>query len=131
MRHARDGAKSPGSELDFVPLWRKDERPWPYKEPMPTTYIVYAVFGPLSLACYVACFILAGKTGKLKATDWIIGTLGLLCGFGFFYFIYRANDVTLKHSFDLIEKGGDAAESRKLNSQFKMAAGGAIAFGVI
>lgn len=98
---------------------------------MGTSVILYIVFGFVSFVCYAACFVIAAKTGKLTVTDWLLGTLGLLCGIGFFYFIYRANEVTLKHSFDMIEKGGDPAESRKLNKQFQLAAGGAIACGIL
>jgi hypothetical protein len=89
------------------------------------------VIGLVSLVCYGACFVIAAKTGKLTVTDWLVGTLGLLCGVGFFYFIYRANEVTLKHSFEMIEEGGDPAESRKLNKQFQLAAGGAITSGIL
>ncbi len=93
--------------------------------------IVAGVVGLLALVSYVACFVIAAKTGKLKAIDWVIGTLGAFCGVGWIYFLWRANSVTLQHSFDLINQGGDPAESRALNKRFKIAAGAAIAFGVI
>jgi len=85
----------------------------------------------LAFASYVVCFVLAAKTGRLQVADYLIGTLGMFCGIGWIYFLYRANAVTLQRSFDLIEQGGDPAASRALNRQFKIAAGFAIVFGVI
>ena len=93
--------------------------------------IVSAVIGFAAFASYVVCIILAAQTNRLKAFDWVMGTLGLVCGIGWIYFLVRANTVTLQHSFDLIERGGDPAVSRALNKRFKIAAGLAIAFGVI
>ena len=88
--------------------------------------IVTAIIGLAALAGYIACFVFAAQTGKLRITDYIVGSLGMLCGFGTFYFLYRANAVTLQHSFDMIERGGDPAASRALNTRFKIAAGVAI-----
>jgi hypothetical protein len=93
--------------------------------------IFAAIVGLLAFGSYVACIVLAAQTGRLKALDWVVGTLGLFCGIGWIYFLYRANTVTLQHSFDLIERGGDPAVSRALNKRFKIAAGLAIAFGVL
>jgi len=93
--------------------------------------IVAGVVALLALVSYVACFVIAAKTGKLKALDYVIGTLGAFCGIGWIYFLWRANSVTLQHSFDLINEGGDPAASRALNKRFKIAAGAAIAFGVL
>jgi hypothetical protein len=76
---------------------------------------------------YVGCFVIAARTGKLKPLDYVAGTLGLGCGFGWLYFMSRANTVTLQHSFDMVNKGGDPAASRALNQQFKYTAGAAIA----
>lgn len=84
-----------------------------------------------ALAAYVVCFVFAAQTGKLRVADYLVGSLGMFCGFGFFYFLYRANTVTLQHSFDLIERGGDPAVSRALNQRFKTAAGAAIALGLV
>jgi hypothetical protein len=90
-----------------------------------------AICALVGTAAYVACFVFAAKTNKLKPFDWIAGTLGLGCGFGWLYFLSRANTVTLQHSFDLVEKGGDPSASRALNRQFKMAAGTAIVCGIL
>lgn len=68
---------------------------------------------------------------KLQTVDFVVGSLGAFCGLGYFYFLYRANTVTLQHSFDLIEQGGDAETSRRLNQRFKLAAGIALASGVV
>jgi len=89
------------------------------------------VVGLLAFASYVTCIVLAAQTGRLKAFDWVAGIFGLFCGFGWIYFLARANTVTLQHSFSLIEQGGDPAVSRALNKRFKIAAGLAIVFGVI
>lgn len=83
-----------------------------------------------SFLSYAACFVLAASTKRLQVSDYLLGTLGLFCGIGSIYFLYRANAVTLQHSFDLIEKGGDPAEARGVNQRFRIAAGLAIAFGV-
>ncbi len=88
--------------------------------------IVTFALAALALAGYVACFVFAAQTGKLKVSDYLIGSLGMLCGVGTFYFLYRANAVTLRHSFDMIDRGGDPAASRALNKRFKLAAGVAI-----
>ncbi len=90
---------------------------------------VVLLFG--AFVSYAVCFALAASTKRLGALDYLAGTLGLFCGIGWIYFIVRANEVTLKHSFDLIEKGGDPADSRRLNTRFRIAAGIAIAFGVL
>jgi hypothetical protein len=92
---------------------------------------ISAIIGLLAFGSYIACFVLAARTGKLKATDYIVGSLGLFCGVGWIYFLWRANAVTLQRSFDLIEQGGEPAASRALNRQFKIAAGLAIVFGLI
>jgi len=84
-----------------------------------------------ALAAYVVCFVFAAQTGKLRVADYVLGTLGAFCGLGFFYFMYRANAVTLQRSFDMIEQGGDPAASRALNNRFKIAAGFAIGLGVL
>ena len=76
-------------------------------------------------------YITEGDKQFFIPIDWVIGTLGAFCGVGWIYFLWRANSVTLQHSFDLINQGGDPAESRALNKRFKIAAGAAIAFGVI
>lgn len=83
-----------------------------------------------SFVSYAVCFVLAASTKRLSAFDYVAGTLGLFCGVGWIYFLYRANDVTLKHSFDLVEKGEDPAVARAVNTRFRIAAGVAIAFGV-
>jgi hypothetical protein len=83
-----------------------------------------------SFVSYAVCFALAASTKRLSVFDYVAGTLGLFCGFGWIYFLYRANDVTLKHSFDLVEKGEDPAVARAINTRFRIAAGVAIAFGV-
>ena len=89
--------------------------------------IFVAAFGALvAIAGYIACFVFAAQTGKLGIADYLIGSVGMLCGFGSFYFLYRANTVTLQHSFDMVERGGDPVASRALNTRFKMAAGCAI-----
>jgi hypothetical protein len=93
--------------------------------------IVAAIIALGAFASYLVCMVFAAQTKKLTALDYVIGTLGLFCGLGFWYFLYRANTVTLQHSFDLIEHGGDPAVSRALNKRFKIAAGLAIVFGVI
>jgi hypothetical protein len=85
----------------------------------------------LGLAAYIACFVFAATTGKLSVGDYIIGSLGMMCGIGFFYFIFRANTVTLAHSFDLINAGGDPAASRRLNQRFKYAAGTAMVMWIV
>jgi hypothetical protein len=90
-----------------------------------------AVVGLGALAAYVVCFVFAAQTGKLRVADYVIGTLGAFCGLGFFYFMYRANAVTLQRSFDMIEQGGDPAASRALNQRFKIAAGFAISLGLL
>ena len=87
--------------------------------------------GLLGLAAYIACFVFAAATNKLRVADYVIGSLGMVCGIGFFYFLARANTVTLQHSFDLINAGGDPAVSRKLNQRFKYAAGAAITLWVV
>jgi hypothetical protein len=87
--------------------------------------------GLAALAAYVVCFVFAAQTGKLRVADYVVGSLGLFCGFGFFYFLYRANAVTLQRSFDMIEQGGDPAASRALNGRFKIAAGLAVGLGVL
>jgi hypothetical protein len=92
--------------------------------------LVSAVVALVAFVSYVVCIIFAAQTKKLKAVDYVVGTLGLFCGLGWLYFLYRANTVTLQHSFDLIEQGGDPSVSRALNKRFKIAAGLAIAFGV-
>ncbi len=84
-----------------------------------------------SFASYVVCFVFAAQTGRLKAFDWVLGTLGLVCGIGWLFFLYRANTVTLQHSFDLIANGGDPAVSRALNKRFKIAAGLALGLGLL
>jgi hypothetical protein len=88
--------------------------------------IVAAIACLAAIAGYVACFVFAAQTGKLQVSDYIIGSLGMLCGFGSLYFLYRANAVTLQYSFDMIERGGDPVASRALNQRFKIAAGCAI-----
>ena len=93
--------------------------------------IVSALLALAAFAAYVVVFVLAAKTRKLGVLDYVVGSLGLFCGVGFFYFLWRANTVTLQHSFDLINQGGDPAESRALNKRFKIAAGVAIALGVV
>lgn len=93
--------------------------------------LVSAIIALGALVSYVVCIVLAAQTKKLKAVDYVVGTLGLFCGLGWIYFLYRANTVTLQHSFDLIEQGGDPSVSRALNKRFKIAAGIAIVFGVI
>jgi hypothetical protein len=93
--------------------------------------IVSAIIGLGAFASYVVCIVLAAQTGRLKALDWVMGTLGLFCGIGWIYFLARANTVTLQHSFALIEQGGDPAVSRALNKRFKIAAGLAIVFGIV
>jgi len=85
----------------------------------------------LAFVSYAACFFIAAKTRKLTLTDYLVGSLGMFCGFGGMYFLWRANAVTLQRSFDLIEEGGDPATSRALNQQFKIAAGMAIVFGAV
>lgn len=92
---------------------------------------VGALIGLCGLAAYIACFVFAAATNKLSVGDYIIGSLGMLCGVGFFYFLARANTVTLAHSFDLISAGGDPAVSRRLNQRFKFAAGTAIVFWIV
>jgi hypothetical protein len=87
--------------------------------------------GLLGLAAYIACFVFAAATGKLRVVDYVIGSLGMTCGIGFFYFLSRANTVTLAHSFDLISAGGDPAVSRRLNQRFKYAAGTAVVLWVV
>lgn len=91
-----------------------------------TMLAVGALIGLLGLAAYIACFVFAAATGKLRVIDYVIGSLGMTCGIGFFYFLARANTVTLAHSFDMINAGGDPAASRRLNQRFKYAAGTAI-----
>jgi len=91
-----------------------------------TMLAVGGLIGLLGLAAYIACFVFAAATGKLRVVDYVIGSLGMMCGLGFFYFLARANTVTLAHSFDLISAGGDPAASRRLNQRFKFAAGSAI-----
>lgn len=95
------------------------------------TIAIAATLFVLSFASYVTCFVLAAKTGKLRAIDYVLGTLGMTCGVGWLYFLARANTVTLQHSFDMINAGGDPAASRALNRQFKIAAGVAIATGIL
>ena len=89
------------------------------------------LIGLLGLAAYIACFVFAAATGKLRIVDYIIGSFGMTCGLGFFYFLSRANTVTLQHSFDLINAGGDPAVSRALNQRFKYAAGSAIVLWIV
>jgi len=84
-----------------------------------------------SFVSYAVCFAIAASTKRLGVLDYLAGTLGLFCGFGWIYFIVRANQVTLQHSFDLVEKGGDPADSRRLNTRFRIAAGIAIALGIL
>lgn len=91
-----------------------------------TMLAVGGLMGILGLAAYIACFVFAAATGKLRVVDYVIGSLGMTCGIGFLYFLSRANTVTLAHSFDLISAGGDPAASRRLNQRFKFAAGTAI-----
>jgi hypothetical protein len=55
----------------------------------------------------------------------------MCCGIGWLYFLARANTVTLQHSFDLINEGGDPTVSRALNKRFKLAGGIAILAGVL
>ena len=93
--------------------------------------IVSLVIGLGAFVSYLVCMVFAAQTKKLGALDYVIGTLGLFCGIGWIYFLWRANAVTLQHSFDLIEQGGDPSVSRALNKRFKIAAGLAIAFGII
>lgn len=93
--------------------------------------ILAALLALGAFASYVVVFVLAAKTRKLGVLDYVMGSLGLFCGIGFFYFLWRANTVTLQHSFDLINQGGDPAESRAMNKRFKIAAGVAIALGVV
>ena len=87
---------------------------------------VAGLMGLLGLAAYVTCFVFAAATGKLRVIDYVVGSLGMTCGVGFLYFLARANTVTLQHSFDMINAGGDPAASRALNQRFKYAAGAAI-----
>lgn len=89
------------------------------------------VVGLGALAAYITCFVFAAQTNKLRVIDYVIGSFGMLCGIGFFYFLYRANAVTLQRSFDMIEQGGDPAASRALNKRFKIAAGFAISLGIV
>jgi len=89
------------------------------------------LLGVLGLAAYIACFVFAAATGKLRVADYVIGSLGMTCGVGFLYFLSRANTVTLQHSFDLINAGGDPAVSRALNQRFKYAAGAAIVLWIV
>jgi hypothetical protein len=99
---------------------------------MTHAFPLFAVLCALvSLGAYVGCFVLAAKTNKLKPLDYVIGTVGLGCGFGWLYFLARANTVTLQHSFDLVNKGGDPLASRALNQQFKMFAGIAIVAAIL
>ena len=93
--------------------------------------IVAALIGLGALGAYIACFVIAAQTNKLRVSDYVIGSLGLFCGVGFIYFLYRANAVTLQRSFDMIEQGGDPAASRALNKRFKIAAGLAIVLGIL
>jgi hypothetical protein len=95
-------------------------------EPNFAMLAVGGVTALLGLAAYIACFVFAAATNKLRVIDYVIGSLGMTCGIGFFYFLSRANTVTLAHSFDLISAGGDPAASRRLNQRFKYAAGTAI-----
>lgn len=88
------------------------------------------LLGVGAFVSYVACFVLAASTKRMTVTDYLAGTLGLFCGIGAIYFLYRANAVTLQQSFDIIEKGGDTETARAVNTRFKIAAGCAIAFGV-
>jgi hypothetical protein len=88
--------------------------------------LLVAAFG-----AYAICFVMAAMTRKLSVLDYVAGTLGLGCGIGWMYFLYRANAVTLQHSFDMIEKGDDPKAARALNQRFKLAAGAAIVFGVL
>ena len=92
--------------------------------------LVAAVLLVGSFVSSAVCFALAASTKRLSAFDYVAGTLGLFCGVGWIYFLYRANDVTLKHSFDLVEKGEDPAVARAINTRFRIAAGVTIAFGV-
>jgi len=94
---------------------------------VPILAIVLLVGGFLS---YAVCFVLAASTKRLTVLDYLAGTVGLFCGLGWIYFLIRANTVTLQHSFDIIEKGGDPAVARAVNTRFRLAAGIAIAFGV-
>jgi hypothetical protein len=93
--------------------------------------IASLIVGVAALGAYIAVFVIAAQTNKLRVIDYVIGSLGMFCGFGFFYFLYRANAVTLQRSFDMIEQGGDPAASRALNQRFKVAAGLAISLGVV
>lgn len=95
-------------------------------EPNLGMLVAAALMGVLGLAAYITCFVFAAATGKLRVIDYVIGSLGMTCGFGFLYFLARANSVTLAHSFDMISAGGDPAASRRLNQRFKFAAGAAI-----
>ncbi len=83
-----------------------------------------------AFASYAVCFVLAALTKRLTVVDYLAGTLGLFCGFGWMYFLYRANAVTLQQSFDIIEQGGEPAQARAVNTRFKIAAGLAIVLGV-
>ena len=96
-----------------------------------TMLILGGLMGLVGLAAYIACFVFAAATGKLRVVDYVVGSLGMMCGIGFFYFLARANSVTLSHSFDVINAGGDPAVSRRLNQRFKYAAGTAIAMWIV
>ena len=47
------------------------------------------VMAVLGLAAYIACFVFAAATGKLRVIDYVIGSLGMTCGIGFLYFLGR------------------------------------------
>jgi hypothetical protein len=83
-----------------------------------------------AFVAYAVCFVLAATTKRLTVVDYLAGTLGLFCGFGWMYFLYRANAVTLQQSFDIIEQGGDPSQARAVNTRFKIAAGLAIVLGI-
>ena len=84
-----------------------------------------------AMGAYAACFVMAAMTRRLTVLDYLAGTVGMGCGLGWMYFLYRANAVTLQHSFDIIEKGGDPAVARAVNTRFKVAAGLAVGLGIL
>lgn len=88
--------------------------------------ILSIVVALAALGAYIACFVMGIKTGKLTTLDYIVGSVGLVCGLGWLYFIYRVDRATLQRSFDIVSAGGDPAEARALNKQFRIAA--ALAF---
>jgi hypothetical protein len=81
----------------------------------------------VSFGSYVACMIFAARTGRLTWSDWLFGTLGLFCGFGWLRFLWRGNTVTLQHSVMLIDQGADVLPARELHARYRLAAGISIA----